>query len=48
MLREQRTISLSGSLLLTNVWGYERTEEVTVENRDYARNNSKQELKETK
>ncbi|MGA9287713.1 MAG: hypothetical protein WBV93_05115 [Anaerobacillus sp.] len=27
MVRERRTVSLSGSLLLTNVWGFQRNEE---------------------
>ncbi|WP_169525124.1 hypothetical protein [Pseudalkalibacillus hwajinpoensis] len=49
-MRERRTVSLSGSLLLTNVWGFERNEEDhTKEEGDYVRKNTKEQgMKETK
>ncbi|MBN8207738.1 hypothetical protein JI666_03145 [Bacillus sp. NTK071] len=50
MLRERRTVSLSGSLLLTNVWGFDRFEEDhSKQEGDYVRKITKEQgLKETK
>jgi hypothetical protein len=48
-VRERRTVSLSGSLLLTYPWEMERKEQVLKEQRIYNRNSQKeQELKENK
>ncbi len=50
MLKERRTVSLSGSLLLTNVWGFERNEVDHIKDEgDYVRKNTKEQgLKEIK
>ncbi|QHA92047.1 hypothetical protein [Bacillus sp. N1-1] len=48
-MRERRTVSLSGSLLLTYPWEMERKEQALKEQRIYNRNSQKeQELKENK
>ena len=49
-MRERRTVSLSGSLLLTNVWGFQRLEEESPKQAgDYVRTTIKEQgLKETK